>query len=125
MAIAINPARTGSMKPNAAPPIDLNSAATGVIVPKLLRSASDSAFISTLSPSIRNAMAIRIPPPTTKGNICDTPFISCVYILCPIPPPFFADVLSFFSEVPALYTGASPARAFFISSSALLIPSET
>ena len=32
--IAINPARIGSMKPNAMPPIDLNIAANGVIVPK-------------------------------------------------------------------------------------------
>ena len=35
---AINPARIGSMKPNAVPPIDLNHAATGVLEPKLLGS---------------------------------------------------------------------------------------
>ena len=80
IAIAIYPASTGSINPNAAPPIFLNKAATGVIVPKLALSASERLFISTLIPSIRNAMAIRIPPPTTNGSICETPFISCVYI---------------------------------------------
>ena len=34
IAIAINPASTGSMNPNAVPPICLNTAATGVIIPK-------------------------------------------------------------------------------------------
>ena len=78
IAIAINPASTGSMNPNAIPPIFLSIAAIGVIVPKFARSAGASAFISTQSPSIRNASAIRIPPPTTNGSIWDTPFISCV-----------------------------------------------
>ena len=76
----MNPASTGNIKPKAAPPIVLNIAATGVIVPKLALSASDRLFISTLSPSIRNAIAMRIPPPTTNGSICETPFISCIYI---------------------------------------------
>jgi len=36
------------------------------------------AFISTIRPSIKKAMAIRIPPPTTNGSIWETPFISWV-----------------------------------------------
>ena len=31
-----------------------------------------------------------MPPPTTKGSIWETPFMSCVYILWPAPPPAFA-----------------------------------
>jgi hypothetical protein len=76
--MAINPARTGSIKPNATSPICLNIAAAGVIDPKLERSATSRAFISTIRPSIKKAMAIRIPPPTTNGSIWETPFISWV-----------------------------------------------
>ena len=76
IAIAIKPASTGNIKLNASPPILLNIAATGVIVPKFERSLTDSDEMSTDNPSIRNAIAIRIPPPTTNGSICDTPFIS-------------------------------------------------
>ena len=77
------------MKPNATPPICLNIAAAGVIVPKFDLAAASRAFISTRSPSIRNAIAIRIPPPTTNGSIWETPFISWVYSWWPIPPLFF------------------------------------
>ena len=76
--IAINPARIGSMKPNATPPMDLNIAAIGVIVPKFDLWSNGSEFKSTEKPSIRNAIAIRIPPPTTNGSIWDTPFIRCL-----------------------------------------------
>lgn len=76
--LAMNPARTGSMKANAVPPMLLNRAATGVMVPKSALWSMGREFISTLKPSIKNAMAIRIPPPTTKGSMWDTPFISCV-----------------------------------------------
>ena len=112
------------MKPNAAPPIPLNKAATGVIVPKLALSASERDAISTHNPSIRNAIAIRIPPPTTNGSICDTPFISCVYILWPAPD--FCVVLSLSEFLTSdLYSGASPFKALSINLSALLIPSDT
>ena len=79
--IAINPASTGSISPNAIPPICLNAAATGVIVPKFALISAESELISTFIPSIRNAIAIRIPPPTTNGSIWDTPFIRCTYNL--------------------------------------------
>ena len=88
MLIAINPARTGSIKLNAVPPIPLNKAAACVSVPKLLFTASAEPywsikacgilFKSTISPSIKNAIAIKIPPPTTNGSIWDTPFIKCL-----------------------------------------------
>ena len=55
-----------------------NNAATVVMEPKLALWSAGSALISTLNPSIKKAIAIRIPPPTTKGSICETPFISCV-----------------------------------------------
>ena len=67
--IAINPARIGSINPNATPPIVLNVAAIGVIVPKFALSAALKAFKSIHNPSIKNAIAIRIPPPTTNGSI--------------------------------------------------------
>ena len=69
IAIAIKPARTGSIKLNASPPMLLNIAAAGVIVPKFERSSTESDDISTDNPSIRNAIAISIPPPTTNGSI--------------------------------------------------------
>ena len=78
IAMAINPARIGSIKPNAVSPMFLNNAAAGVMVPKFALWSAGSALKSTLNPSIRNAIAIRIPPPTTNGSIWDTPFISCV-----------------------------------------------
>ena len=78
IAIAINPASTGSINPKATPPRFLNHAAAGVIVPKFIRSDTSKAFISTQNPSIRKAIAIRMPPPTTNGSIWDTPFISWV-----------------------------------------------
>ena len=78
IAIPIKPASTGSINPNAVPPIPLSSAATGVIVPKSPLWSAGSAARSTFRPSIKNARAIRIPPPTTNGSICETPFISHV-----------------------------------------------
>ena len=78
IAIAINPASTGSINLKATLPISLKSLAASVMLPKLLLSAADNELISTANPSIRNDIAIRIPPPTTKGSICETPFISCV-----------------------------------------------
>ena len=69
MAIAINPARIGSMKPNAVPPMFFRTAATGVMVPKFALWSAGRELKSTLKPSIRNARAIRIPPPTTSGSI--------------------------------------------------------
>ena len=63
--IAINPASIGSIKLNAYPPIALNHAAAGVTVPKsLLPAASTPAAVS-----IKNAIAIKIPPATTNGSI--------------------------------------------------------
>ena len=47
----------------------LNIAAAGVIVPKFERSSTESDDISTDNPSMRNAIAISIPPPTTNGSI--------------------------------------------------------
>ena len=76
--MAIKPARIGSINPNAVPPIPLNSAAACVIVPKFALWSAGSELRSTLNPSIRNAIAIRIPPPTTNGSICETPFIRCL-----------------------------------------------
>ena len=76
--IAIKPARIGSINPNAVPPIPLNIAAACVIVPKFALWSAGSELRSTLNPSIRNAIAIRIPPPTTNGSICETPFIRCL-----------------------------------------------
>ena len=52
MAIAMKPARIGSMKPKATPPIWLSTAATGVIEPKLARTTSEALLISIASPSI-------------------------------------------------------------------------
>jgi len=69
--IAINPARTGNINPNAVPPIFFKTAANGVPVPKPLGLAG-------LNVSNKNAKAINIPPPITNGNICDTPFIRCL-----------------------------------------------
>ena len=68
----------GSMKENAAFPIPLKVAARGVMVPKFALTSAETDAISTLIVSIRKAMAIRIPPPTTKGSIWDTPFIRCI-----------------------------------------------
>ena len=78
IAIAIKPASTGSIKPNASPPMDLKNAAAGRIVPKLARSSVGSDARSTPKLSIKNAMAIMIPPPTTNGSIWETPFIRCL-----------------------------------------------
>ena len=36
--------------------------------------------------SIRKAIAVRIPPPITKGSMAETPAIRLVYILCPALP---------------------------------------
>ena len=125
IASAMKPARTGSISPKATPPIPLKNAAAGVIVPKFCRSAADKRLMSTHCPSIRKAIAIRIPPPTTNGSICDTPFISCIYILW-AKLSFFPLLCTVSSEwVPALNTGASCLSALSMSSSALLIPSET
>ena len=49
----------GSMNPNATPPMDLNIAAIGVIVPKFDLWSNGSEFRSTEKPSIRNAIAIK------------------------------------------------------------------
>ena len=78
MLIAIKPERTGSIKPNAISPMFFSAAATGVIVPKPALASSESELTSTLRPSMRNARAIRIPPPMTNGSMWDTPFIRCV-----------------------------------------------
>ena len=51
------------------PPILFNIAATGVMLPNAERSSADNDAISTPKPSIKNASAIKIPPPTTKGSI--------------------------------------------------------
>ena len=58
--------------------MDFSVAATGVIEPKLCRASVVNDVISTQSPSIRNARAIKIPPPTTNGSMCETPFINCI-----------------------------------------------
>ena len=76
--IAINPASTGSIKPNAAFPIVINKAACSVIEPKFPLSFTERALISMPNESSKNAIAIKIPPPTTKGNICEIPFIKWV-----------------------------------------------
>ena len=75
--IAIKPAKIGSIKPNATPPMFLNHADTGVPVPK------PSSCGTPAKESIRNAMAIKIPPATTNGSMCDTPFIRCLYSFLP------------------------------------------
>ena len=76
--IEIKPAKTGNINPNDAPPIPINVAASGVILPKLPRSSGGKLFKSTDAPSIKNEIAIKIPPPITNGNMCETPFIKCL-----------------------------------------------
>ena len=76
MLMAINPARIGSMKPKAIPPIPFQGRGCRVMVPKADLASSDRELISMLRPSMRKARAMRIPPPTTKGSIWETPFIS-------------------------------------------------
>ena len=91
MLIAMYPARTGNINPNAVSPTLFKNAANGVLLPKF------EGFI--LASSNKNANAINIPPPITNGNICDTPFIKCLYILCPTPSSStFSSMLLAFSS---------------------------
>ena len=67
--IAIYPERIGIISPNAATPksnIDLKNG--------FVTSAPDPAFI----PDNAIERAIKTPPHTTNGNICETPFIRCL-----------------------------------------------
>ena len=66
----MNPARTGIIRKKAfPPPISFNNLAIGLKV---------GSFISAeWIPNI-NDIAINIPPPTTNGNIFETPFIKCL-----------------------------------------------
>ena len=79
---AINPASTGTITPIARPPAYLKNAESGVMEPKLAPPVAPY----PQSVSIRNARAVRIPPPITNGSMCDTPFIRCLYILLPTLP---------------------------------------
>ena len=70
--IAIKPERIGTIRLNATPPSVLNHAAAGVTVPNVLPA---SCALTPHAISMRNAIAMKIPPATTNGSICDTPFI--------------------------------------------------
>ena len=70
--IAIKPARIGTMRLNATPPMVLNQAATWLTEPK----SAEPALPANVS--IKNAIAIKIPPATTNGSMCDTPFMRCL-----------------------------------------------
>ena len=70
MLTAIYPAKIGIIILNAKPPISFKKAATGVPEPKVA--------VPALFMSKRKAKAIKIPPPITKGSICETPFIKCL-----------------------------------------------
>ena len=61
------------MKPKLTPPMPLNQAAAAVLVPKL-PSCGAPAMVS-----MRKASAMKMPPATTKGSMCETPSIRCLY----------------------------------------------
>ena len=67
--------------------------------------------------SSKNARAIRMPPPITKGSMWDTPFIRCLYTWRP--------ALSFTGAAAAAgppslrYTGTAPLSICLISSAGL------
>ena len=65
------------MKLKAYPPMVLKKAAAAVYVPKLLSCGAPA------SVSIKNAIAMKIPPAIVNGNILETPFIRCLYIFLP------------------------------------------
>ena len=73
MLMEMKPARMGSIKPNAALPMVLKSAAAGEFMPKLAGSPPGARMVSR-----RKAIAIKMPPPMTKGSMLETPFIRCL-----------------------------------------------
>ena len=60
LAMGIKPARMGSINPNATPPIFLNIAATGVIVPKFALSAADMPILIWLLRELKKRQRHRI-----------------------------------------------------------------
>ena len=110
----MKPARIGSIMPKASPPMVLKKAAAGIEEPY--------AAVPRPGWSTRNAIAVRMPPPITKGSMWLTPFMRCLYITCQAES-FSPAVSAAVSVVPS-WTGALPSRMVWMSFCGSLMPAE-
>src|SRR5699024_532029 len=73
----------------------------------------------------KNTIAIKIPPAITSGNILETPFIKCLYIVLPIPCFSLLSDCLLLDSLLATNGLREVSCAMLISSSGRLMPSAT
>ena len=112
----MKPAKIGTINLNALSlPIDHKLAANSLYCP-LFGS-------NEFSPN-KNTIAIKIPPDITSGNILETPFIKCLYIV--LDTLCFSLLEALLCFAPLATNGLRDvSRAILINSSGRLIPSAT